>query len=91
VNCSGGGNPVSSADARVLLRVVVGLGPGLPPGCDPIGVGLHAALAVPAGNDGIKGDMDCDNDVDAVDALRILRFVAGLDPNLPPDCDPIGQ
>jgi len=28
--------------------------------------------------------------VDAVDALRILRYVAGLDPGQPPGCTPIG-
>jgi hypothetical protein len=37
------------------------------------------------------GDVDCDGDVDAVDALRILRYVAGLDPGQPPGCTPIGQ
>jgi hypothetical protein len=26
------------------------------------------------------GDVDCDGDIDSVDALAILRFVAGLDP-----------
>ncbi len=39
---------------------------------------------------GPKGDIDCDGDTDAVDALRILRYVAGLNPNLPPNCEPIG-
>lgn len=32
------------------------------------------------------GDVDCDHDVDAVDALRILRHVAGLG-SLPQGCD----
>jgi protocatechuate 3,4-dioxygenase beta subunit len=31
-------------------------------------------------------DVNCDGDVDAVDALRILRHVAGLYPNEPPGC-----
>jgi len=39
----------------------------------------------------VKGDVDCDGDVDAVDALRILRFVAQLSTGLPGGCDPIGQ
>jgi CSLREA domain-containing protein len=30
--------------------------------------------------DGIVGDADCDNEVDAVDALFALRFVAGMEP-----------
>jgi hypothetical protein len=31
-------------------------------------------------------DVDCDADSDAVDALLILRFVAGLPPALAADC-----
>ena len=27
----------------------------------------------------LQGDVDCDGDVDSVDALKVLRFVAGLD------------
>lgn len=37
------------------------------------------------------GDVDCDGDVDAVDALQILRFVAGLQPNQQAGCPPIGS
>jgi hypothetical protein len=36
------------------------------------------------------GDVDCDDDVDSVDALRILRYVAMLPNNLPDGCGPIG-
>jgi len=36
------------------------------------------------------GDVDCDQDADAVDALKILRYVARLLTNLPPGCPPIG-
>ena len=36
--------------------------------------------------------MDCDGDVDAVDALAILRFVAGLPPLIQTEpCDDIGS
>ena len=38
-----------------------------------------------------KGDVDCDGDVDAVDALAILRHVVALPVNLPADCPPIGS
>jgi len=38
-----------------------------------------------------QGDIDCNGTVDAVDALRILRYVAGLDPNVPAGCPPIGE
>jgi hypothetical protein len=36
------------------------------------------------------GDTDCDEDVDSVDALRILRYVAGLPNDLPGGCPDIG-
>ncbi len=36
------------------------------------------------------GDAECDGDVDAVDALLILRFVAGLAVNLPAGCPLVG-
>jgi hypothetical protein len=37
------------------------------------------------------GDLDCDGDVDAVDALAILRFVAGLPPLVQQEpCDDVG-
>jgi hypothetical protein len=37
-----------------------------------------------------RADLDCDNDIDSVDALRDLRFVAGLDPGIPGGCPPPG-
>ncbi len=37
-----------------------------------------------------RGDMNCDGQVDAVDALSILRYVAGLPVTLPPGCPEIG-
>jgi hypothetical protein len=36
-----------------------------------------------------QGDIDCNGDIDAVDALLILRHVAGLSVDLPPDCPPL--
>jgi hypothetical protein len=79
---------VNAVDALRILRKVAGLDPNLPPGCDPIGPAAQSAAAIPAGNGDIKGDVDCNDQVNAVDALRILRKVAGLNPNLPPDCPP---
>ncbi len=35
-------------------------------------------FAAPAGSTVVQGDVDCDSDVDAVDALQVLREVAGL-------------
>lgn len=37
------------------------------------------------------GDVNCDGKVDAIDALTILRHIAGLTVNLPPGCPPIGS
>src|SRR3990170_3865592 len=38
----------------------------------------------------VSGDVNCGGAVDAVDALLILRHVAGLPVSLPPGCPPIG-
>jgi hypothetical protein len=88
MNCS---DDVTSVDALLILRFVAGLSVNLPQGCDPIGQPAFQAVAVPAGDGVLKGDMDCNGGVTSLDALRILRFVAVLDPNLPAGCDPIGQ
>jgi hypothetical protein len=37
-----------------------------------------------------NGDVNCSGEVTAVDALQILRFVAGLPVSLPEGCEPIG-
>ena len=37
-----------------------------------------------------RGDLDCDGDIDSVDALREMRFAAGLDPGVPGGCAPLG-
>lgn len=39
----------------------------------------------------IKGDVDCDGDEDAVDALTLLRYVAALPVDLPSGCAAIGS
>jgi hypothetical protein len=36
------------------------------------------------------GDVDCDGDVDAIDALKILRFVVGLSVSQTKPCPDIG-
>jgi subtilisin family serine protease len=38
-----------------------------------------------------KGDVNCDNQTTSVDALFILRGVAGLGVNLPPGCPPLAE
>ncbi len=58
--------------------------------------GIEGAIGdcppVPSGNTpaGQGGDIDCDGDVDTVDALHIMRFLAGLEILLPSGCPPIG-
>jgi hypothetical protein len=37
-----------------------------------------------------SGDVDCNGQANAQDALKILRYQAGLDNQLPPGCPPIG-
>lgn len=39
----------------------------------------------------VKGDVACDFDVDAVDALQVLRSVAGLSPDQEPNCPGIDE
>jgi hypothetical protein len=41
-------------------------------------------------SDPVSGDVDCSEVVDAQDALKILRYTAGLANLLPPGCPPIG-
>jgi hypothetical protein len=43
----------------------------------------------PAGPELIQGDVDCNGTVNSVDALKVLRFVAGLSVAQEPDCPDI--
>jgi hypothetical protein len=63
------------------------------PGADNVfGAGELVLPAPPGGPPiSVKGDLDCDDDVDSVDALRVLRHVAGLGNNLPQGCEPLGR
>ena len=47
---------------------------------------LFAALL----DGGIRGDVDCDNDVDAADSLKILRYIVGLSVTQNEPCGAIG-
>ena len=81
---------ITSIDALKILRFVAGLGSAAGPiagqgdgdPCPPIGEVLP--------NGKSHGDGDCDGDVDAVDALKILRAVVGLDGRVTP-ADPTPQ
>jgi len=85
-NCDG---LVNAVDALATLRTVASLFVSQRPGCPGLGNPFSAAFA-PQGNGGpVFGDIDCDHDLDAVDALFILRFVASLPVNLPQGCSPL--
>lgn len=81
---------ITAVDALKTLRFVAGF--------------PQATTALPAGNDEetcpplgteiidgqIVGDVDCDGDVDAVDALFLLKFIAAFPlPTVPIGCPPI--
>ncbi len=85
VDCNGS---VTSVDALMVLRHLVDLPVSQEPGCPEIGGALAAALEVVA--DGVFGDVDCDAAVNAVDALKILRYVVSLPVSQPQGCSPIG-
>ncbi|MCH8814142.1 MAG: thrombospondin type 3 repeat-containing protein [Chloroflexi bacterium] len=94
-------NDIDATDAQLILFHVAELTPGQPipasasQDCPGIGDQIPTAESgdalVPPDLVGTRhGDMDCDHDIDAVDALFILRFVANLPAGLPPGCAPIG-
>jgi hypothetical protein len=41
--------------------------------------------------DELQGDVDCDNSVNSVDALKLLRYAAGLLYTQQPNCPDIGS
>jgi hypothetical protein len=86
---------IDAADALAILHYLAGDGSfyGEQPTCSglgfPIGVGGGGSAALAGVVVWIFGDVDCDFDVDASDAMFILRFVAGMSVNLPGSCPPI--
>lgn len=85
-NCDGN---VNALDALAGLQFVAGLEPNQQEGCPELG---QVTNAVSSGiGPQVFGDIDCDDDVDAVDSLLILRFVAALPVDLPEECPPIEQ
>lgn len=57
---------------------------------DSIVVTVYSAPLL-EGEVAIKGDLDCDGDVDSVDALKGLQHNAGLPVALPDGCPPVGS
>lgn len=81
---------IAAVDALNTLKFVAGIPLGASPAgalgdtCPPFGFEVPNGLLV--------GDVDCDGDVDAVDALFLLRFLAALPlPGVPEGCPTVGQ
>ncbi len=76
-------------DVLAELRYVGGSPSAQDPGCPAIGsAGSARHAGLPSG---VYGDIDCDGDVDGADALYILRFVALIPADLPPECGRLGE
>ncbi len=87
VNCNGVAN---SIDAFLLLSHVASFPVTQGESCPDIGTNI----AVAEGDDvtvRLFGDADCDGDVDAIDALKKLREVAGLSVSQTEPCPDIGS
>ena len=79
-----------SVDALTGLRHIASFSTNQQPGCPALGGALPAAA--PAGDPpGLFGDVDCDDDVDAVDALGILRKVVAFSVSQNEPCADIGE
>jgi hypothetical protein len=86
VDCSGA---VDSVDSLQQLRYVGGLPVNQTLPCPEAGSTVGITV------DGAPsqrpwGDADCNGAVNAVDALQVLRHVAGLPANRPPGCPALG-
>ncbi len=78
-----------SVDALKGLQHIAAIDFSQEPGCPALGGALPAA---PAGDPpDLFGDVDCDDDVDSVDQLKILRNVAALPVSQSEPCIDIGE
>jgi hypothetical protein len=84
VDCS---NTITPIDALKILRFFAGLAVVQTDPCTDIGVSTTANATAP--NPIHIGDVDCSGAVNAVDALKILRFAAGLSVTYIGTCDPL--
>jgi len=83
-NCSG--PPPNPVDALLTLRNDAGL-PTDTGECPALGTTVDVLFASPH----VWGDIDCKDGVTPVDALKILRFDAGLDVTQEAGCPEMGQ
>lgn len=78
-----------AVDALISLQNNAGIPYNQHEPCPDLGMPV---LAVPAGEPNhIWGDLDCDGDVDAVDALKQLQSVAALPFSQEPGCPEVGE
>ena len=90
LNCS---DEVQSVDAVYPLRHVAGLNVYIANGiCDPRRVDMfpESLLQIEDGPQVQWADVDCSGKITAVDALRVLRHVAGLPNTVAAGCPEIG-
>lgn len=92
VNGSGGGGPTPAPTATVPPIITPTPTPTLTPTPipSPTPTQTPAITSSPSPTPVAPGDVDCDGDSDAVDALAILRYVAGLPYVQAPGCQPLG-
>ena len=83
-------NDADSVDALKGLQHVAAIDFSQEPDCPTLGSALPAALPAGAAPD-LFGDVDCDDDVDSVDALKILRSVAAFSVTQNEPCTDIGD
>jgi uncharacterized protein YkwD len=81
LNCD---DAVTLADVLVLLSYAGGLSTETPDGCPPVGAGAGQPQA--AGGTGLRGDIDCNQRVDAADALAVLLSAAQVGPTSGGSC-----
>lgn len=90
LNCSG---EVQAIDALYPLHYVAGHVYYIPEGiCWDTQMGMFpdTLLQIEGGPQAQWADVDCSGKITAVDALRVLRFVAGLPNTVPEECPEIG-
>jgi hypothetical protein len=86
-------NPV---DSLLVLREDAGLGVNTNE-CPPLGIPIEILEVTPAGlgegdgEPGTWGNVDCDDELNPVDSLKILRYDAGLSVIQEDKCPPIGS
>ena len=85
-DCNGA---VAAVDALKNLQEVAGLPYSQTDPCFGLGESVDIQLA--SATERIWGDVDCDGDLDSVDALAILRKIAAFSVNQQPNCPEIGS